>query len=159
MMTNFIFLNMKTINDYILEKFKISSKTVKKGIKEINCDNNHPFSQEEIDKMIKFGNNLDIIPNKVYTTINSFIYYYDRSKFIKGGWHVHNIIKIVDESNGKEKDAFKVAFCCIDQKPYYWYPAIDGYTLEECFDCIKKKWKELKYDKVIRKYLKNEEDK
>ena len=48
MMTNFIFLNMKTINDYIIEKFKINSKSINKN--QYSCQ---PENTEELCKILE----------------------------------------------------------------------------------------------------------
>lgn len=149
---------MKTINDYILEKFKISSKTIsnQKEFKVIDGKNNI-YSKEEMNKIIDFADDLEIIPESVQFSYNTTLIKFYRSSKIKAGWHIHNFIKIVNDSKGQDKKSFKVAFCAIDKKSYFWYPSFDlengGFTLEECFDCIKDKWKEINFSKSIKKYL------
>lgn len=147
---------MKEIKEFILEKFKINSNTIsdQREYKIVDGKDNQ-YSKQEMNQIADCFDSLDILPEDMIFSYNTARIKYYRSPEIKAGWHVHNFIKIIDQTEGEHK-LFKVAFCAIDHKSYYWFPEhdpeIEGYPLQKCLEIIKEKWKEIKFDKSIKKY-------
>lgn len=160
---------MKQLNDYIIEKFKISSKTVKKYQDkeiEIKIGTKTSFNEKEIEEIKEFSKSLEIIPD-IITNYNDIQPKNDRtghsynSAMIELGYfrdlenttpnyHENNIIRIKKLNN-----SYFVRFVSIDEYDTYLYPEDSTKyfnTIKECFDCIKEKWKELKFSEVINKY-------
>lgn len=125
---------MKTINDYILEKFKINSKTAKK--KDNNIDINveqSVFKSFDSEKIIDFVNNLPILPYEIKSTSsgNIIVCHYNKK--------ADKCFILFDAESSK---SFQVAFRSSLKENTIFYPAADKYykSLEECFECINANW-------------------
>lgn len=156
---------MKQLNDYIIEKFKISSKTVKKCQDkeiEIKIGTKTSFNEKEIEDIKEFSKSLEIIPD-IITNYNDIQPKNDRSghsynsAIIELGYfrdldnttpnyHDNNIIRIKKLNN-----SYFVRFVSIDEYDTHLSSKYFN-TIKECFDYIKEKWKELKFSEVINKY-------
>lgn len=145
---------MKQITNYIIEKFKINSKTVAKNDFKIDFEidkSKLDFTSDEINEIIEFIKSLPILPNKVVAIRDSPTMSTIVLKFGKENYE-NNIRRIFFISiDNKFKVGFrKSIFDHID-----FYPGIGKRyfnNLQECFDCINKNWKKWE------KYLENIEE-
>ena len=154
---------MKNLNQYIIEKFKISSKTINKSQEIYNKFRKTIFTEEEISDINEHAHDLPIIPDIITNftdfqpkndrtghAYNSSIvmlgYYVDLSKNRK--YHSNNYIRIKKYGN-----KFSLKIVKIGQEDVYFYP-YTGYfnSIKECFDCIEENWEEIKFSEVIKEY-------
>jgi len=147
---------MKQITNYIIEKFKINSKTVANNNLKIDFEidkSKSDFTSNEIDEIIKFIKSLPILPNKVVAVRESPKMSEIVLRFGKEDKDYENNIRRIFfiSIDNKYKVGFrKTLFDNID-----FYPGIGKRyfnNLQECFDCINKNWKKWE------KYLENPEE-
>ena len=138
---------MKNINQYIIEKFKINSKTTKqKVINKIDVDKLKYFTKEDVEKILNWINNdmpKDIIP-VVITNIRKFADWCDPST---------EIFLYYTEDYEKSKgfdipyiqffyDSKELAVSIYDSEDIKYYNSStysDCKYLDKCFDFIEKK--------------------
>ena len=155
---------MKQLNQYIIEKFKISSKTINKPQEIYNTFGNKTiFTEEEINDINKYAQDFPIIPDiitnfvdfqknnggtgKVYnSSIIILGYYANLSKTRE--YHSNNYIRIRKNSN-----QFSLRIVKIGQDDVYFYPDTGFFnSIKECFNCIEENWEEIKFSEVIKEY-------
>ena len=145
---------MKTIIDFITEKFKINSKTVTKQDKDVEFVlNPGKFpTKEEIEIIEKLTYKMPILPDKVYTSNSSVIFRYNRSseKQTEEGYHINNSIRIhCGFVNGNQK--FSVFFNSVDKEDPI-KSEFSPFDIYYCFKAIKVLWDKIDFSKVIEKY-------
>lgn len=140
--------------------FKLNSKNANKckNIIDVkipdNIKNDLYTSKEDIDSIIDFAYKLPICPDVITVEhiINDVITIrFTRNRNIKGGAHIHNYIKISNDSD----NGYVFKICKIDEKDLITYPksTLTWYSsIKECLNEITKAWKETNLSKSIEKY-------
>ena len=140
---------MKQLTNYIIEKFKINSRTVANNNLKIDFEIDKSklnFTSNEIYKIIAFIKSLPILPNKVVSTDKGYAIVL---KFGENNDTLRRIFFILIN------DHYKVGFRKTLNDNIDFYPGIGQRyfdNLQECFDFINKNWKKWE------KYLKNTEE-
>jgi len=161
---------MKQITSYIIEGLHINKNIKVKNYKdiEVKLGEKTNFTENEIKEIKEFCNDLPIIPDIITNYISSqpkdtkrkhssyiktiinLVYY--RNENIQPDKHENNIIRITKDVDSNQ---YFIRFAKINEIDTYFYPEdTDKYfeSIKECFDCIKDKWKELKFSEIINKY-------
>lgn len=141
---------MKTIIDYITEKFKINSKTVNK-IKLDFRKSDMKFSGSDLDDILDFARSLPIIPDVIKsadlgrTLVLQYLDQNDKKNIVRI-YFTNAFFKVV------KPNVYKVGFRKSLNDPISFYPPdyADHYTLDKCFDCIKNHWN------FFKKYINKE---
>ena len=137
---------MKQLNQYIVEKFKINSKTVKNQ-NGLNIDFDFDdclFNNSDLNKIIAFIKELSPLPQKVVLSDSGksivLKYNYKQTKkdgFDKEGEFVRIFFMV-------EPDGYKIGFRKTLFDNVILYPSstkgVNFDHISECFDCVKQEW-------------------
>jgi len=147
---------MKTLNNYITEKFKINSKNIHQNIENINFSGlkegiNFP-TKDDIEAIKDLVYELPELPEKVFTTTSSVAISFkrDSDKFIRSSWHIYNYIKILCDIRDNKK-IYHISFTIIHEKDTKHVPYI-CHNINDCFNKINQYWKEIDFSKAINEY-------